>query len=149
MESKVVVIHADNEPMEDQQEIESTIKMIADHMENGFLENIIDMFRHDKSYYPFIGTLMGDERMQVRIGTFALVETLLEKERDHVITAIPGITSLLKDTNATIRGDAAHLLGVIGHEDAVSFLMDAADDEDSLVRENVKDALDEIKEGEG
>ena len=139
----------DNEPMEDQQEIESTLKMIADHMENGFLENIIDMFRHDKSYYPFIGTLMGDERMQVRIGTFALVETLLEKDRDHVIIAIPGITRLLKDTNATIRGDAAHLLGVIGHEDAVSFLMDAADDEDSLVRENIKDALDEIKEGEG
>lgn len=132
--------------MKNQQEIESTIKMIADHMENGFLENIIDMFKHDNSYYPFIGTLMGDERMQVRIGTFALVETLIEQDMANVIKAIPGIARLMKDPNATIRGDAAHLLGVIGDKDAVPFLLDAAGDEDHRVRENIKDALDEIKE---
>ncbi len=132
--------------MSDQQEIESTLKMIADHMENGFLDNIVDMFKHDISYYPFIGTLMSDERMQVRIGTFALVETLIEEDMANVIKAVPGITRLLKDPNSTIRGDAAHLLGVIGHKDAVSLLMDAADDENSMVRENVKEALDEIKE---
>lgn len=132
--------------MLNQQEIESTIKMIADHMENGFLENIIDMFKHDTSYYPFIGTLMGDERMQVRIGTFALVETLIEQDMANVIKAIPGIARLMKDPNATIRGDAAHLLGVIGNKDAVPFLLDAAGDEDHRVRENIKDALDEIKE---
>ncbi len=134
--------------MKNQQEIESTIKMIADHMENGFLENIIDMFKHDNSYYPFIGTLMGDERMQVRIGTFALVETLIEQDMANVIKAIPGIARLMKDPNATIRGDAAHLLGVIGDKDAVPFLLDAAGDEDHRVRENIKDALDEIKESE-
>ena len=135
--------------MSDKQEIESTIKMIADHMENGFLENIIDMFKHDISYYPFIGTLMSDERMQVRIGTFALVETLIEQDMANVVKAVPGIVPLLKDPNATIRGDAAHLLGVIGHKDAVPFLMGAADDENSMVRENVKDALDEINESGG
>jgi len=132
--------------MLNQQEIESTIKMIADHMENGFLENIIDMFKHDNSYYPFIGTLMGDERMQVRLGTFALVETLIEQDMANVIKAIPGIARLMKDPNATIRGDAAHLLGVIAHKDAVPFLLDAAGDEDHRVRDNIKEALDEIKE---
>ncbi len=34
------------------------MNLIADHMESGFLENIIDMFRHDKSLYPLIGELI-------------------------------------------------------------------------------------------
>jgi hypothetical protein len=45
--------------MENKSEFESTLKMIADYMEKGFLENIIDMFKNDKSYYPFIGNLLG------------------------------------------------------------------------------------------
>ena len=50
--------------------------MIADYMEKGFLENIIDMFKHDKTLYLFIGELMTDERVRVRLGMSALVETL-------------------------------------------------------------------------
>ncbi|MDH4028969.1 MAG: HEAT repeat domain-containing protein [Nitrospirota bacterium] len=131
--------------MEEDQEIESTLKMLADYMEGGYLENIIDLFRHDKSYYPFIGRLFGDERQAVRIGTMALVETLLEEHGDDIFSAIPGIAALLKDTNPTIRGDAAHLLGIIGHEDALPFLRDAVNDEHYLVRETVEEAIEEIK----
>ncbi len=134
--------------MEDRQETASTLKMIADYMENGFLENIIDMFKHDKSYYPFIGNLLGDERMGVRIGTVALVETLITEDVDHVLSAIPGIVKLLKDTNATIRGDAAYLLGIIGHRDALPFLKDVSDDENALVRETVEEAIEAIKFGD-
>lgn len=124
------------------------IKMIADHMENGFLENIVDMFKHDKSYYPFIGDMLGDERMGVRIGTTALVETLKTEDIDNVLLAIPGIAKLLRDANATIRGDAAYLLGIIGHEDALPFLEDAHNDENDHVREAVEEAIKEIKEGD-
>ena len=134
--------------MENHQKTESMIKMIADHMENGFLENIVDMFKHDKSYYPFIGDMLGDERMGVRIGTVALVETLKTEDIDNVLLAIPGIAKLLKDSNATIRGDAAYLLGIIGHEDALPFLEDAHNDENDHVREAVEDATKEIKEGD-
>jgi len=69
--------------------------MIADYMEKGFLENIIDMFRHDKSLYPLIGDLLNDERMRVRLGVSALVETLAEEDRGHISAAIPGIVDLL------------------------------------------------------
>ncbi len=134
--------------MENHQETESMIKMIADHMENGFLENIVDMFKHDKSYYPFIGDMLGDERMGVRIGTTALVETLKTEDIDNVLLAIPGIAKLLRDANATIRGDAAYLLGIIGHEDALPFLEDAHNDENDHVREAVEEAIKEIKEGD-
>ena len=130
------------------EELESTIKMIADHMENGFLDNIVAMFRQDKSYYPHISDLMGDERSQVRIGTFALVETMIDEDPESIISAIPGIGKLLKDENPTIRGDAAHILGVIGHKDALPYLSAISDEKSDLVRETIEESIEEIKENE-
>jgi HEAT repeat protein len=118
--------------------------MIADYMEKGFLENIIDMFRHDKNLYPLIGDLMKDERMRVRLGMSALVETLAKEDPDNITDSIPGIAALLEDENATIRGDAAYLLGIIGHPDAVPFLRDASEDENGSVREIAGEAIEEI-----
>ncbi len=133
--------------MKNDQDIQSTLKMIADYMENGYLENIIDMFKNDPAYYKYIGTMLGDERMGVRIGTFALVETLMEEENNDLPASIPGIALLLDDPNVTIRGDAAHLLGVIGHRDALPYLENARNDEHVLVRDNISAAIDEINSG--
>ncbi|UCD35872.1 MAG: HEAT repeat domain-containing protein [Nitrospiraceae bacterium] len=135
--------------MEEQQGSEATIKMIADYMESGFLDNIVDMFRHDPSFYPLLGRLLGDERSRVRIGAVALVETLKEEDSGNVLLAIPGIARLLRDPNATIRGDAAYLLGIIGHKEALPFLMDAADDDHDLVRETIAEAIAEISQVKG
>jgi HEAT repeat protein len=120
-------------------------KLISDYMENGFLDNIVDMFSHDKNLYPMIGELLGDERSRVRLGTVALVEILIEKDKGSIIKAIPGIAQALKNTNPTIRGDAAYLLGIIGHNDAMPFLTEALNDENELVRQTVKESLEEIK----
>jgi hypothetical protein len=133
--------------MENQQDTESTIRMIADYMENGYLENIIDMFKHDTEYYQHIGTMLGDERMGVRIGTIALVETLVDVENNNLPSSISGIASLLNDSNITIRGDAAHVLGIIGHTDALPYLEKALHDTHEMVRENVREAIEEIKYG--
>jgi HEAT repeat protein len=104
------------------------------------------MFRQDKRYYPFLGDLLGDERSRVRIGTVALVESLKELEDENILLAIPGISRLLQNDNATIRGDAAYLLGIIGSNGALPFLVNARDDENSLVRETIEEAIAEIKE---
>ncbi len=114
-------------------------------MENGFLENIIDMFKHDKSLYSLLGDLLGDERSRVRIGTVALVETLQAEDRSNVIKSIPGIAKLLGDPHPTIRGDAAYLLGIIGHKDALRFLEKALFDKNDAVREAVQEAIEDIK----
>lgn len=119
-------------------------KMIADYMENGFLENIIAMFRQDKSLYPLIGGLLEDERSRVRIGATALVETLAAEAPDNLPAALPGITACLKNTNPTIRGDAANVLGIIRHKDALPFLSEAADDKNEMVREIVKESIEMI-----
>ncbi len=120
-------------------------EMIADYMEKGFLENIVDMFRRDNDLYAIIGDLIGDERSRVRIGAAALVETLMEEGMEHIVRAIPGIAEKLRDPNPTIRGDAAYVLGIIGHGDAVSFLEEAVSDENEMVRETVMEAIQEIK----
>jgi len=114
-------------------------------MEKGFLDNIVDMFKHDKTLYPVIGDLLGDERSRVRIGAVALVETLKEEDYENIVTAIPDIAKLLNDPNPTIRGDAAYLLGIIGHGDAVPFLLGVCDDAHALVRETALESIDEIK----
>ena len=118
--------------------------MLTDHMESGFLDNIIALFRKDENLYPLIGDMLGDERIRVRLGTIALIETLTNEEPDKVKAAIPGIASLLKETNATIRGDAAYALGIIGNKDAMPFLRDATGDKNEVVREAVKDSIETI-----
>ena len=121
-------------------------KLIADYIENGFLENIIDMFKHDKTLYPLIGDLMGDERSRVRIGTVALVETLKNDYYDDISAAIHGVARLLKNPDSTIRGDAAYLLGIIGHKDALSFLSEAFhnEEEHEMVKETIREAIELI-----
>lgn len=119
--------------------------MIADYMEKGFLENIIDMFKHDKTLYQLIGNLMTDERMRVRLGITALMETLAKEDPDNVTGSINSIARLLKETSSTTRGDAAYLLGIIGHIDAISHLEKVLEDENPQVREIAREAIEEIK----
>ncbi len=120
-------------------------KMIADYMENGFLENIIAMFKEDRNLYPIIGDLLGDDRSRVRLGATALVETLTAEAPDNLPAALPGIAACLKNTNPTIRGDAANVLGIIRHNDALPFLSEAADDKNEMVRDIVKESIEMIR----
>lgn len=88
--------------------------MILDYMQKGFLDNIIDMFKHDKSLYPLIIDMIKDERMRVRLGAVALVEELAISSKERFAEILPEISELLKDPNPTISGDAAYLLEIIG-----------------------------------
>ncbi len=119
--------------------------MIADYMEKGFLENIIDMFKHDASLYTYIGELMKDERLVVRIGISALLDTLKTEDPGNISKAIPSIMPLLKDKNPVLRSDAAYFLGMIGNKDVLAFLKEAAKDEDDNVRIIAKEAIEEIE----
>lgn len=122
--------------------------MIADYMEKGFLENIIDMFKHDSSLYSLVGELMTDERVRVRLGMSALVETLGKEAPEHIKKAVPGILPLLKNPEPVIRGDAAYLIGIIGDSDSIPLLKEAAEnDENPDVRLIAKEAIEDIKTG--
>ncbi|MDI6729051.1 MAG: HEAT repeat domain-containing protein [Thermodesulfovibrionales bacterium] len=119
--------------------------MVLDYMEKGFLENIIDMFKHDEGLFPMIIDMIKDERVRVRLGATALVEELIKYKPEPLIRMIPDIAELLKDENPTIRGDGANLLDIIKHQDALPFLLSAENDADANVREIVKDAIQNIQ----
>ena len=120
-------------------------KMIADYMENGLLDNIVDMFKNDEDLCEYAGDLLTDERMRVRIGTIALFETLGKEAPDRVKRALPSVLSLLKDQNPVIRGDAAYLLGIIGDKSVIPFLEKILDDEDANVRLVVRETIEDIR----
>lgn len=121
-------------------------KMIADYMESGYLENIIAMFRQDKSLYSIIGDILGDERLRVRIGAIALVESLIDEDYAHLYAAIPGIAEQLNNPSPNIRGDAAHMLGIIGHKDALPYLLEAQNEDNAHVKEAVDESIEAIRQ---
>jgi HEAT repeat protein len=118
--------------------------MIADYMEAGFLENIIDMFRYDKELYALIGELIRDERVRVRIGITALMEDLKIRDGRNIARAIPRLVPLLKHEDPVVRGDTASLLGIIGDKKAIPFLEEALSDENPNVEQLAREALEEI-----
>jgi len=120
------------------------LRMIADHMENGFLENIIDMFRHDTTLYSLVGELIQDERVRVRLGVTALMEELKRLDPDHVILAQDHLLPLLDHTDAVVRGDAANLIGIIGDRKSLPGLKALLDDENGSVRIIAREAVQEI-----
>ena len=120
------------------------VKMISDHMENGFLENIIDMFRHDTTLYSLVGELIQDERVRVRLGVTALMEELKKICPDHVILAQEHLMPLLDHTDAVVRGDTANLIGIIGDRKSLPGLKALLDDENGSVRIIAREAVQEI-----
>jgi HEAT repeat protein len=119
--------------------------LIADHMESGFLENIIDMFRHDSGLYPLIGSLIQDERVRVRVGMTALIEELKKLDAENVSKAVPNLLPLLSSTEPFLRGDAANLLGIIGDRNALSSLERLLADKNEDVSLIAKEAIEEIQ----
>jgi hypothetical protein len=126
---------------------EEMLRMLAEYMEKGFLENIMDMFRHDRGLYAHLPGLMADERSMVRIGTVALVECLVQEHREENLNSVPAVAALLKHSNPMVRGDAAYLLGVIGDRRALGYLEGAREDGIEQVREIVAETIRELSEG--
>jgi HEAT repeat protein len=115
--------------------------MLIEYMGNGFLDNIIAMFKQDGSLYRFIPELLGDDNLRVRLGVTALVEELVVEHREELAAAVPGTIGLLKHENPTIRGDAASVLGTIRDASAIAALRICLHDGHPGVREVARDAL--------
>ncbi|MFH1215442.1 MAG: HEAT repeat domain-containing protein [Pseudomonadota bacterium] len=120
---------------------EELIKVIADFIEMGHIENIVAMFRQEKEHYGLCGDLISDERYMVRIGMAVLFEELYVYNPADLVLAIPALLPKLQDEKSYVRGDAATLLGIIGTEQAREALKKMLNDQDKQVVEIVKDIL--------
>ena len=122
------------------------LSMLADYMERGFLDNIIDMFRHDEALFPHIAELIADKQSRVRIGTIALVEELMPTHRSRIASTLPAISIGLSNLNPTIRADVAYLMSIIRDRSALQYLRMAMETEkDAAVREAMAEAIDDIE----
>lgn len=120
-------------------------QFIADYMEKGFLENIIDMFLHSSSLYALVGDLIRDERIRVRIGTTALMEELAVRDKAHIAHALPSLMPLLDHPEPVVRGDAVNLLGIAGDKSVLPLLEKALLDENPDVRYLAHEAIETIR----
>jgi hypothetical protein len=125
-----------------------TTRMLRDYMENGFLENIIDMFRQDPALWSAVPEMITDERSRVRIGTIALAETFSGEHEAEIAKALPDIAlNGLGHPEPTIRGDAVFLMSSTGLAGAVQFLEKALGDEGNpVVRGEIEEAIKELRE---
>ncbi len=116
-------------------------EMIIDYMGKGFLDNIIDMVRHDTSLIEFIPSMIKSENLRVRIGTIALIEELKEEFREEFKKIIPSLIDILGDDNPAKRGDAVHILGLLKDKEVIEHLKKLCNDPDPQVREVVRETL--------
>ncbi len=120
---------------------EELTKVIADFLELGHVENIVAMFKKDKTLYGLTGDLIKDERFAVRLGVAVLYEDLATIRPDDICLALPSLLPLLQSANPTIRGEAANILGIINLPEAISHLKPLQNDPDPQVAEIVQDII--------
>ena len=98
---------------------EELLKVIADFLEMGYVENIVAMFKQEHRYYEWIGDLVKDERFAVRLGVSVLFEYLVEDCPEAINLAIPSLVQALQHTEARVRGEALSVLAIIATDEAL------------------------------
>ena len=122
------------------------LQVIGDFLELGHVENIVAMFKQDRSLYKLTGALLRDERFTVRLGIGVLFEELVLIRPKEISLAIPSLLPLLQEQKAILRGEAATILSIIGSDSALKQLVKLKDDPDSQVREIVTDIIQQERE---
>ena len=116
-------------------------QVIGDFLELGHVENIVAMFKQDRSLYNLTGGLLRDERYTVRLGIAVLFEELAGIHPMEISLAIPSLLPLLQEKNPILRGESATILGIIGSRNALKQLEKLKDDPDPQVREIIADII--------
>jgi len=121
-------------------------EMLFDYLDNGYLENIITFFEHEPEQIHLIPKMLSDERLRVKVGAFAIIEEMKEKNPESLQKIIPEIVELLNSPEKNIRGDAAYALEIIGSAEAKPALIKALQkEEDPQVKEFIEDAIQSLK----
>lgn len=120
---------------------EELLKVIADFLEMGHAQNIVEMFKQDSRYYEWVGPLLTDERFAVRLGVSVLFEYLIEERPEDVHLAIPSLSNVLKHETPWVRGEALSVLAIIGTPDAIALIKTLETDPAPEVAAIVQDIL--------
>ena len=124
-----------------------TARMLADYMEQGFLSNIVAMFKADPSLDDLTGAVLADGRLRVRLGVTALVEELHRWDPERARRSVPSLRPLLEHPDPWIRGDAASLIALAGSAADRQALEPLTRDPDPQVAALVREILEEDHAG--
>lgn len=129
-----------------QNELTEFSALLAGDLENGEIDKVVGLFQYNKTLYQTLGKMLKEGSMFVRLGINMVLEDLADLKPDDVQDAIPYLSPLLEDENATIRGDAADIIGNIGDKAHLDLLEPLLKDEHPQVIEVVEEAIENIKE---
>ncbi len=122
---------------------EELLKVIADFLEMGLVENIVAMFKQEPRYYQWTGQLLDDERFAVRLGVSVLFEYLVEDCPDKVHLAVPSLHRALQHKTSWVRGEAVSVLGIIATDEATHLIRTMVNDPSPQVAAVARDILSE------
>ena len=122
---------------------EELLKVIADFLEMGHVENIVAMFADDPRYYDWTGRLLTDERFAVRLGVSVLFEYLVEEHPDQVALAVPSLHKALQHETSWVRGEAIGVLAIIGTDEARAAVATMVDDPDPQIAAVAREVMAE------
>uniref|UniRef100_A0A7C4EPF6 HEAT repeat domain-containing protein n=1 Tax=Thermodesulfovibrio aggregans TaxID=86166 RepID=A0A7C4EPF6_9BACT len=121
-------------------------EMLFEYLDKGYLENIITFFEHEPSELYLIPGMIKDERLRVKVGAFAIIEELKEKNSEILKSIVPALIELLSSPEKNIRADAAYALEIIADNEAKPALVKALlKENDPQVKEFIEDALKSIQ----
>lgn len=117
------------------------IRMLGNYLERGDFDIVLSYFKNDTEIYPLIGELIIDERIRVRMGIVAIVESIINTHAEELKVTLPYLAKHLSDENPVIRGDIAFVLGLIAGDKAMDYLKPLLNDPNPHVVEIVEEFL--------
>lgn len=121
-------------------------QMLFDYVDKGYLENIVTFFEHEPAQLCLISKMISDERLRLKIGAFAILEELKEKNNEALKSIIPSLIELLNSSEKNVRGDAAYALEIIADVTAKPALIEAlTKEQDPQVKELIGDAIKKLQ----
>ncbi len=116
-------------------------QVVAEFLEQGHIDTVTALFRHDHHMFDLVGDILDDERYIVRLGMVVLFEDLVQEGVQEVERAIPSLAALLDRAPVYVRGEAATILGIIGTPAALDHLRPLLSDPEPQLREIAADFL--------
>lgn len=104
------------------------LKVIADFLLIGYVENIIAMFKQKPRYYQGTGELLDDGRYAVRLGVPVLFEYLVSDRSGDVHISVPSRTRALQHETSWVREEAVSVLAGISNNEATGLIKPMEDD---------------------
>jgi HEAT repeat protein len=137
----------DHHSTTDQVDDVELLRVIADFLVMGHVENIVAMYRQGPRYLGWCDRLLTDERFAVRLGLAVLFEYLVADQPNQTHLAIDSLAQALRDSRPWVRGEALNILAIIGGPRALELVRPHLADPDPQVQEVARDILTTINHG--